>query len=47
MKAVTRNELADQRNKQLRVHAGETVVPTGELKGNVITAFSIVTKEKP
>jgi hypothetical protein len=47
MKAITRNELADQRDKQLRVHAGETVVPTGELKGNVITAFSIVTKEKP
>jgi uncharacterized protein (DUF2147 family) len=24
MKAITRNELADQRDKQLRVHAGET-----------------------
>jgi hypothetical protein len=46
MKAITRNELADQRDKQLRVHAGETVVLTGELKGIVITASSIVTKEK-
>ena len=47
MKAITPNELADQRDKQLRVHPGETVVPTGELNGTVITAFSIVTKEKP
>ena len=46
MKAMRRNEPADQRDKQLRVHAGETVVLTGELKGIVITASSIVTKEK-
>ena len=39
-------ELANQQDKQLRVHAGETVVLTGELKGNVITASNIVTKEK-
>ena len=33
--------LADQRDKQLRAYAGETVKVTGELKGRVITVFKI------
>ena len=46
MKDIARNELADQRHQPHPVDAVETVVLTGDPKGNVITGPAIVTKEK-